>query len=164
LTINLLLMGERAMKKSLLLVGLTFITLAMLSAWANVMPISQDTMSSPRIFAYRDWQSVEVQVQPGDVVEIRAEGDWLYTPNEYNGPEGHTRYTAPDFYPLPGERGGALIGRLGENGLPFYVGQYTIQKADQPGMLYLRINDDILSDNKGDVTVEINLESSALEP
>ena len=121
------------------------------------MPMNHEALTNPRIFAYRDWQSVGVQVQAGDVLQIRAKGDWMYTPGEYHGPEGHARYSAPSFYPLPNVPGGALIGRVGERGKPFYVGQRTTWVAEQAGLLYLRIDDDILSDNDGWVAVEVNL-------
>jgi hypothetical protein len=148
------------MKKSFLLVLLTFITfigLIVLVAQAGVMPVTQESLTQPRIFAYRDWQSVGVRVQDGDTLRIQAKGTWLYTPGEYHGPEGHARYHAPSFYPLPGVRGGALIGRIGETGQPFYVGRYSTRWIDQEGTLYLRIDDDILSDNEGYVTVEITV-------
>jgi hypothetical protein len=148
------------MKKSFLLVLLTFITfigLIVLVAQARVMPVTQESLTQPRIYAYRDWQSVGVRVQNGDTLQIQAKGTWLYTPDEYHGPEGHARYQAPGFYPLPGVRGGALIGRIGEGGQPFYVGRHSTRWVDREGTLYLRIDDDILSDNEGYVSVEITV-------
>jgi hypothetical protein len=148
------------MKKSLLLMLLTLLAsvgLIVLIVQEMILPMNHEALTSPRIFAYRDWQSVGVQVQAGDVLQIRAKGNWMYTPGEYHGPEGHARYSAPSFYPLPNVQGGALIGRIGENGEPFYVGKRVIWQAEQDGFLYLRIDDDILSDNDGWVTVEISI-------
>jgi hypothetical protein len=84
----------------------------------------------------------------------------MYTPiGSYNGPEGHKTYWAPDFYPLPGgPRAGCLIGRIGEGGQPFYVGKHHVSTAGSDGTLYLRINDDIVSDNKGYLTVTVTVE------
>jgi hypothetical protein len=96
-------------------------------------------------------------VQDGDTLRLQAKGTWLYTPDEYHGPEGHARYRAPSFYPLPGVRGGALIGRIGEDGQPFYVGRHSTRWVEREGTLYLRIDDDILSDNEGYVSVEITI-------
>ncbi len=96
---------------------------------------------------------------------IRARGEWLYTPGEYHGPEGHARFPAPSLYPLsnPGgyERthavpGGVLIGRIGEDGPPFLVGRGTTVRAEKQGALYLRVNDDELTDNEGWVEVQVN--------
>jgi glucose dehydrogenase len=136
-------------------------------------PLRQETLTQPRIFAYRGWQSMGVQLEKDDYVTIRAKGEWLYTPGEVHGPEGHARYPAPSFYPLPnlagsvGTRfivpGGVLIGRIGESSAPFLVGRGTTVKALEPGTLYLRINDDILSDNEGWVDVQVGVEHSVDE-
>ncbi|MDY7079198.1 MAG: hypothetical protein SXV54_19970 [Chloroflexota bacterium] len=148
------------MKKSLLLVALTLIAaigLVTLVAQGMAFPVSQESLTGPRIFAYRGWQSVGTRVREGDQVRILAEGTWLYTPGEYHGPEGHRRYSSPVFYPLPNVPGGALIGRIGEDGQPFYVGKRTHWWASESGILYLRIDDDILSDNDGWVSVEVTV-------
>ncbi len=117
----------------------------------------QETLSEPRVHAYRDWQNMAVQLREGDLVAIRASGEWLYTPHEVHGPQGHPRYPAPDFYPIPYAAGGVLIGRIGEKGEPFVVGKRTIHYAYEDGPLYLRINDDRLGDNWGSVVVDIEV-------
>lgn len=133
---------------------------------ANAAPVAQETLHQQKIYAYRDWQSVGVQVHEDETVEIAASGEWLYTPGDYHGPEGHPRYPAPDFYPIAGVPGGILIGKIGETGIPFIVGQGTFVSAyewqardgiQNSGLLYLRINDDILSDNKGSVVVAVTV-------
>lgn len=149
-----------------LLVGSVYLV-----AVAGLAPLRQESMAQLRIFAYRDWQSAGVQLEEGEFVSIRARGEWLYTPGEYHGPEGHARYPAPSFYPLPhqegpyrmgpGVPGGVLIGRVGERGAPFLVGKYNRMPVDHPGTLYLRINDDILSDNEGWVEVKIDVQPAA---
>lgn len=126
----------------------------------NTLPVAQDTLHQQKIYAYRDWQSVGVQVHANEAVAIRAEGEWLYTPGEYHGPEGHPRYPAPSFYPIAGVPGGILIGKIGETGTPFVVGSYTeqpVRDLPEDGLLYLRINDDLLSDNKGSVVIDITV-------
>ena len=138
-------------------------------AWlarAGVGPRLQDDLAGTRIYAYRDWQSAGVQVTEGDMIRLRASGTWLYTPGEYHGPEGHRSYPAPDTYPVPGAHiaGGVLLGRIGEDGSPFIVGRGRSVYADRSGLLYLRINDDILSDNEGYVTVEVEVTSPTPAP
>jgi hypothetical protein len=148
------------MKKSLLLVLLTLLAsvgIVILVIQEMIMPMKHEALTNPRIFAYRDWQSVGVQVQAGDVLQIHAQGDWMYTPGEHHGPEGHAHYRAPNFYPLPNVPGGALIGRVGEDGEPFYVGKRVTWEATRDGLLYMRIDDDILGDNDGWVTVEVSV-------
>lgn len=120
-------------------------------------PFQQDEITHPRIYAYRDWQSVGVQVNPGNRLYIRARGTWLYTPGEYHGPGGHAHYRAPNTYPIPGIPGGMLLGRVGETGQVFAIGSGGTYYVNEQGLLYLRINDDILSDNEGYVTVEVEI-------
>ena len=56
-----------------------------------------------------------------------------------------------------------MIGRIGESGAPFYVGDfrhhvaYTSDDEGETGKLYLRIDDDLLGDNTGYVTVRIEI-------
>lgn len=141
---------------------LGFVVLISLIVWnrrSNHAVLDQADLSHPRIYAYRDWQSVGIQVKPGDMVHIRAQGSWSYTPDEFNGPEGHNKYAAIDTYPINATRGGVLLGRIGEMGAPFIVGKGVTQYIQQAGTLYFRINDDILSDNKGYVNVEVVLTS-----
>ncbi len=121
---------------------------------AGVGPKHQAAMTTPKVYAYRDWQRVGIQVKTGDTLHIRAQGEWLYTPGEYHGPEGHKTYRAPNTYPIPAIAGGVLLGCIGDEGEPFVVGRGRTLIADRGGSLYLRINDDILSDNKGYVRVE----------
>jgi hypothetical protein len=151
------------MKRSILFVLLALIALI---AWCQVPPqekqgqIEHSDLDGIRIYAYRDWQSTGLRVRQGDLLALEAEGTWLYTPDEYHGPEGHRSYRAPSFYPLPSVPGGALIGRIGEEGDPRYVGDSARWRAQHDGLLYLRIDDDILSDNEGFVTVHVQIHSA----
>ncbi len=141
-----------------LLVAGGWIAVGYLISQMSLGLLSQEELSGLRVYAYRDWQSAGIQLDPGDRVHIRAGGTWLYTPAEYHGPEGHPRYPSPDTYPINHVPGGILLGRVGEKGEPFLVGKSVTFEAQQAGFLYLRINDDILSDNEGYVTVEIYVE------
>ena len=51
-----------------------------------------------------------------------------------------------------------MIGRIGEEGKPRYVGDSARWRAESGGMLYLRIDDDVLSDNEGFVTVNVEIQ------
>jgi len=148
------------MKRAWILVFLAVIVLGIVGigvARRGLGPLRHDDLVQPRIYAYRDWQSVGVQVNQGDLIRLRAQGTWLYTPGEYHGPEGHRVYRAPSFYPMSGTAGGVLIGRIGEDGRVFVVGRGGTYYAERAGLLYLRINDDVLSDNEGYVTVEVSV-------
>lgn len=150
------------MRKVLLLAG-ALLLLALLPGVARrELKVSRahSELIERRIFAYRDWQSTGVRIDQGDRVRIAARGAWLYTPEEYHGPEGHPVYPAPPFYPVPQAAGGALIGRLGQSGRPFAVGKAANLQATEHGVLYLRINDDALTDNEGWVAVQVEVTAS----
>lgn len=148
------------MKKSLLLLPLVLLLLIIgigILLRNGIGPLRQEALSQTRVYAYRDWQSMGLMLHAGDRVYIRARGKWLYTPGEYHGPEGHAKYRAPNTYPIPAIPGGILLGRIGEEGRPFVVGRGGAVVANEEGLLYLRINDDILSDNVGYVEVEFTV-------
>jgi hypothetical protein len=151
---------------SVLLVVVALLSLCLFTGFlvsAPWRPFTQKALSEQRIYAYRDWQSTGYTIHPGEQYTIRAWGKWMYSPKAgYNGPAGHSVFRAPSFYPLPGVGGGALIGRIGEEGQPFYVGRrssgYDYERGwESTGLLYLRIDDDRLGDNKGYVTVQITV-------
>ena len=147
------------MQKILLLVGAVAVLVTLTQTAPRNLTVSRShrELIAKQIYAYRDWQSTGVRIDHGDRVEIEAQGEWLYTPGEYHGPAGHPRFPAPSFYPVSSGSGGALIGRIGETGGRFFVGEHINKQATQHGILYLRINDDILSDNDGWVSVRIDV-------
>jgi hypothetical protein len=129
------------------------IAVAVTGGWR---PIAQGQLFSSSVQAYRQWQSTGFYLNPGDQVSILANGTWAYSPTVgLHSAEGGEY--APDYYPMPNVKGGALIGRIGENGTTFYVGRYTTFAVTEVGMLYLRINDDQLGDNVGELELEIEL-------
>ena len=54
--------------------------------------------------------------------------------------------------PIPNAPAGALIGRV-DNGQPFVIGRNTSVRMPASGTLFLGINDDNVSDNRGDFRV-----------
>jgi len=149
----------------LALIALTAVAISLFAATvlrADGVPVQKADLVERRVYAYRGWQSMGVALHPGEVVTITARGKWLYSPKVgYYGPEGapRSKYPAPSHYPLPNGIGGCLIGRIGEDGTPFYVGRQAIIRSGTTGLLYLRINDDIVTDNDGFVTVEIRVQT-----
>jgi hypothetical protein len=132
--------------------------------FARIMtPTLQENMAQTQIYAYRGWQSTGVHLQANESAVVHAHGEWLYTPGEWNDANGHKRYLAPSFYPLSDVPGGVLIGRVGESGTVQYVGKNGQIWAGEPGMLYLRIDDDILSDNEGALQVSVEVLSDSDE-
>jgi hypothetical protein len=127
----------------------------------------QGDFGSYTIYAYRQWQSVGIRLERGDLVRLTASGQWQYSPLVgLHGPEGGGRPVTVNTYPLSGYGafGGTLLGRIGESGPPFVVGRGMSLEANAEGLLFLRINDDLLGDNKGAVTVNITVERAAGNP
>ncbi len=147
------------MRKLLLLAGAVTVLAALAQTAQPALTVSKrhSDLVAKRIYAYRDWQSTGIRIDYGDRVRIAATGEWLYTPDEFHGPAGHPKFPAASFYPISSGAGGALIGRIGESGARFIVGQAVNMQAHEHGILYLRINDDILSDNDGWVAVHIDV-------
>ncbi|MDY7041470.1 MAG: hypothetical protein SVX38_11460 [Chloroflexota bacterium] len=150
------------MKRIVILVILPLLALCAftsLTLRADGQPIQQADLSEKRIYAYRGWQSLGFTLHPGEVITIKAQGSWLYSPDvSYHGPQGSSvQFPAPLYYPLPNRIGGCLIGRIGDDGEPFYVGWGTTVQSNALGRLYLRINDDIVTDNDGHITVEVTV-------
>lgn len=128
-------------------------------AWG---PRQQTDQAARSVYAYRQWQSLGIEVAPEDVITIRARGEWQYSPYVgLHGPAGAGWPVTVRTYPLGEADGGVLIGRIGEAGAPFYVGAGTVVRADAAGLLYFRINDDLLGDNKGALDLEITVARAA---
>jgi len=128
------------------------------SAAATLQPRQQADLAGHTVFAYRQWQSTGLYLNTGDQVEIRAQGQWSYSPViGLHGPAGGGRM-APAYYPLPSAQGGALLAKVGEAGRVFFVGgRRAIFVADRAGLLYLGINDDLLGDNVGQLSIDIQV-------
>lgn len=152
---------------------LLFAPVVLCAATAALRPLDwrprlQTDIGSPTIYAYRQWQSVGIKVERGDLVRLTASGQWQYSPFVgLHGPEGGGKPVTVDTYPIssrPGVNGGVLLGRIGESGAPFVVGRGTSLLAEADGLLFLRINDDLLGDNKGALTVNVIVERAAGNP
>lgn len=129
------------------------------------VPGPHTRLSPTRVYAYRQWQSAGVDVAKGDVITLRATGEWQYSPFVgLHGPEGGGRPVTVPTYPMSGADGGVLLGRIGDEGATFYVGRGTTMVAQEAGRLYFRINDDLLGDNKGQLAVTIEVRSPTRVP
>lgn len=122
--------------------------------WAPGAPLAGKPLT---VYAYKQWQSTGLDLRVGDQVIVQARGEWLYSPYVgLHGPDGGGRPVTVPTYPLARADGGALLGRVGQAGPAFYVGSFLRFRADRAGRLYLRINDDLLGDNQGALTVTVS--------
>lgn len=86
------------------------------------------------------WTTVPVALEAGDVVLLKAEGAWKAVGTDVAcGPDGHADRPVSDSR-VTGAGYGALLFRVGENGLPGCVGKNLCFTNDTPGSLAFDIN------------------------
>jgi hypothetical protein len=151
-------------------------------------PYSSDTATSPAaspreviVQTNTDWQNSGVSLQYGDPVSIRyLRGGWTtwngtISPGDANGPVDSHPYICAEHMtaslceePVPNAQKGALVARIGDNGIPFLVGNELDFTAGNTGTLWLGINDGpstaSLSDNTGSVAISIAVQPSPRPP
>jgi hypothetical protein len=109
------------------------------------------------VSARQQWTATGLSVQKGETVrfnttgQIQLSGDASDTAQSAGAA---SQRLAPNA-PLPRAFAGALIGRIGENGQPFAIGNQTSIQMPEAGQLFLGVNDDNVSDNQGEFRVEI---------
>ncbi len=111
----------------------------------------------------QDWQNTGSNILANEPLALRAIG-YLNNNSDannrrfnYYGPTGNINAGGGSNLPLETSPSGSLIGKIGENGDPFGVGEFVIfadggqNPLTETGELYLRVNDanSNLSDNEG---------------
>jgi len=98
-------------------------------------------------------------VNRGDILVFDPTGTIKFSTNRehVSGPEGSgARAGREEGLPVPAQPVGALIGRVGTNGQPFFIGAGTNDiEIPASGRLFLGVNDDGLDDNSGSFQVVI---------
>ena len=111
------------------------------------------------------WQDTGILLKKDRKVYFDAQGLW--TANPVLGlvdPDGFPSVIARAYYSLPRAREAALIGRIGNSGSPFRIGQVRSYEGGVLGSISLVINDDLdgfygpgLTDNSGEVNVTFRI-------
>ena len=116
----------------------------------------QDDRNEVIVKAAQRWANTGVQVRLGDVVRIESQGTVQLSANasDTSSPGGAGSGRRAASAPLPDRPAGALIARIG-NAAPLFVGADSTLRANASGLLYLGVNDDELSDNRGEFRVRI---------
>lgn len=121
-----------------------------------------------QVQANQAWQGTGVQVNGQSwQLAVCSGGQWTANPaTGMVGAAGNPGLIAKPGYTLPGQPEGALIGRIGNSGAPFLVGNQAQLPRGQQGELQLCINDDLdgrygagLRDNLGSLAVEVRFGS-----
>jgi hypothetical protein len=105
------------------------------------------------------WTSTGIQVREGDVLQIQSSGTvWVSAdPSSDAAPRGIPSARPPVGSPFPSRPIGGLVARVGD-GAVLFVGDDRTLRAPATGELYLSVNDDNLSDNRGEFWVRIQSE------
>ena len=108
--------------------------------------------------ANQQWTPTGIRVSFGDKLQLQISGQISLRPNDPKDvaiPQGSLLQRRAPNAPMPDVLAGALIGRI-DGGKPFGIGNLSSILAPASGMLYLGINDDVVSDNSGQFTVVIS--------
>jgi len=127
----------------------------------------------------RDWKNSGVHIQAGQIINIKANGTiHVSRPKKHKenlntsfSPSGTFHFMNEEIakpFPLPAAGAGptpcyALIGRVGRQGKPFYIGNRCSIVTSQTGDIWLGINDFNLKENTGGFEVKLTV-GAALEP
>jgi len=108
--------------------------------------------------ADQTWTETGIRVAVGQELRITAKGTVYAGPALSCGPTGFADRPEWDRYSvLPSAPHIALIGRIGSDGEPFYVGDSFTSGVERSGMLYLGINDRDAGNNRGAYSAEIEV-------
>jgi hypothetical protein len=119
---------------------------------------SSDTV---RVSSQQRWTDTGLDLQNGDLLEVRADGTVVLSENN----QGNDTATAAGALTgrraggslIPTARAGALIARIGDGPAFLIGGEEWSQRVSRSGRLYLGINDDHLSDNRGEFRVQLSI-------
>jgi hypothetical protein len=102
------------------------------------------------------WTDTGVDVRPGQEIFFSASGEVRWGPNRRDGAAGERDSPFNQGRPMPERNAAALIGKIGVDGDPFFIGGSTQGiRVRGGGRLFLGINDDYLQDNSGSLRVVI---------
>lgn len=136
---------------------------------AGVLDLDRTKAKSRVLAKGEEWRNSGVIVEKGKTYAISAKGRWKVGPAcKWTGPDGLEFFTLLCWgitRPIvEGWSIGALIGKIGENGVPFAIGNELNMVPQETGALYYRINKTILcGNNAGYADVEIALSDSDRE-
>ncbi|WP_434608457.1 GMC family oxidoreductase [Pseudomonas sp. D2-30] len=140
------------------------LTIAALSFQAGDTLANDLRAVTMQVQSNKAWQGTGVQLNAQVPRVVRyVSGQWCASKEggmvDGNGGSRHITYSS---YTLPGAAEGALIGRVGDGGTPFLIGDRAQLPVNQQGELQLCINDDLtrqhgagLTDNVGALTIRV---------
>ncbi len=103
------------------------------------------------------WTQTGIPILRTRRLSFNSSGDIMLSPTASSGVNGSPAVTvAGARYPVRNAYAGVLIGKVGNNGTPFVIGDNTSPiEVRGTGTLMLGVNDDVLADNSGSYHVAI---------
>jgi hypothetical protein len=109
-----------------------------------------------RVNAREQWTDTGIDVRSGQAVTFHASGTVRWGPGRRDGAAGERNSPYNQHRPMPDRNAAALIGRVGEGGDPFLIGESPEPlRMRGSGRLFLGLNDDHVADNSGTLRVVI---------
>ena len=103
------------------------------------------------------WTDTGIDVRGGQQMFFAANGQVRWGPGRRDGAAGERNSPFNQGRPMPDRPAAALIGRIGPNGDPFFIGEdREAIRVRGSGRLFLGINDDFLGDNSGTLRVVVS--------
>jgi hypothetical protein len=107
--------------------------------------------------ARQPWTDTGIDVRAGQQIYFSSQGATRWGRDRRDGAEGERNSPLNPNRPLPDRPAAALIGRIGDrNEYVFIGGDSGPFRARDSGRLYLGINDDVLTDNSGNLRVTVS--------
>ena len=104
--------------------------------------------------ARQPWTDTGIDVRAGQQIYFSSQGETRWGRDRRDGAEGERNSPLNPNRPLPDRPAAALIGRIGDRNEHFFIGGDSGPfRARDSGRLYLGINDDVLTDNSGNLRV-----------
>jgi hypothetical protein len=107
--------------------------------------------------AREQWTDTGIDVRAGQPIYFASRGETRWGRDRKDGAEGERNSPFNPNRPLPDRPAAALIGRIGDRNQIFFIGADSGPfRARDTGRLYLGINDDVLTDNSGNLRVTVS--------
>ena len=107
--------------------------------------------------AREQWIDTEIDVSSGQQIYFTSTGETRWGRDRRDGAAGERNSPLHPNRPLPNRPAAALIGRIGDSNQIFFIGADGGPfRARDTGRLYLGINDDVLTDNSGNLRVTVS--------
>jgi len=120
-------------------------------------PVTITASTEYTVEANKEWQDSGISIKQGDKVSIiYLDGEWRTNPADENYTNAKGYNTPLSMHVSEGANYGALIAKIGSDN-PFEVGNSLVFTAGNSGTLYFQINDGLLSDNDGNILIQINI-------